>query len=76
MEGINLKDKTLEDLRYIAKMLGLKSITRLRKSELIEKFTNPRGLKALKKVLSQAIQKLRQRNQMIVLKRKEIQKER
>ena len=31
-----LEGKTLEDLRYIAKMLGLKSITKYRKSELID----------------------------------------
>ncbi|HEX9059008.1 MAG TPA: Rho termination factor N-terminal domain-containing protein, partial [Clostridia bacterium] len=37
MEEINLQNKTLEDLRYIAKMLGVKNITRLRKEELISK---------------------------------------
>lgn len=37
MEDIKLKDKTLEDLRYIAKMMGLKNITKYKKSELIEK---------------------------------------
>jgi len=37
MEDINLEKKTLEDLRYIAKMMGIKSITRLRKAELKEK---------------------------------------
>lgn len=47
MEGINLKDKTLEDLRYIAKMLGLKSITRLRKSELIEKIYQSQGIESI-----------------------------
>ncbi len=31
-----LEGKSLEDLRYIAKMLGLKSITKYRKSELID----------------------------------------
>ncbi len=36
MEGINLKDKTLEDLRYIAKMMGIKNLSRYKKSELIE----------------------------------------
>lgn len=34
MEEISLENKTLEDLRYIAKMMGLKSIYRLRKAEL------------------------------------------
>ncbi|HOV25519.1 MAG TPA: transcription termination factor Rho [Pseudobacteroides sp.] len=37
MEGINLESKTLEDLRYIAKMMGLKSIMKYKKSELIAK---------------------------------------
>lgn len=37
MEEVNLGKKTLEDLRYIAKMMGLKNITRYRKKELIEK---------------------------------------
>jgi hypothetical protein len=36
MEGINLKGKTLEDLRYIAKMMGIKNISKYKKSELIE----------------------------------------
>jgi transcription termination factor Rho len=36
MEGINLMDKTLEDLRYIAKMLGIKNLSKLKKNELIE----------------------------------------
>jgi len=37
MEGINLESKTLEDLRYIAKMMGLKSIMKYKKNELIAK---------------------------------------
>lgn len=37
MEEISLEKKTLEDLRYIAKMMGLKKISRLRKSELQER---------------------------------------
>jgi transcription termination factor Rho len=37
MQDINiLKTKTLEDLRYIAKMMGIKSITKYRKGELID----------------------------------------
>ena len=36
MEQLNLEKKTIEDLRYIAKMLGLKNISRLKKKELIE----------------------------------------
>ena len=38
MEDITkLQGKNLEDLRYIAKVMGIKSITRYRKQELIEK---------------------------------------
>jgi len=37
MEDINLENKTLEDLRYIAKILGIKNISKYRKAELIEK---------------------------------------
>lgn len=38
MEDITkLQGKSLEDLRYIAKVMGVKSITRYRKQELIEK---------------------------------------
>ncbi|KNY30382.1 transcription termination factor Rho [Pseudobacteroides cellulosolvens] len=37
MEGINLESKTLEDLRYIAKMLGIKNVMKYKKNELIEK---------------------------------------
>lgn len=37
MEEINLGAKTLEDLRYIAKMMGLKNITKYKKDELIHK---------------------------------------
>ena len=31
-----LKTKKLEDLRYIAKMMGIKSITKYRKGELVD----------------------------------------
>jgi len=34
--NIDLKGKKLEDLRYIAKIMGIKNISRLKKSELIE----------------------------------------
>jgi len=37
MEGINLEEKTLKDLRYIAKMMGIKSVTTYKKNELIDK---------------------------------------
>jgi len=36
MEGVNLWNKKLEDLRYIAKVMGIKSATRYRKNELVE----------------------------------------
>jgi len=36
MEQVDLSKKKLEDLRYIAKMMGIKSITTLRKKQLIE----------------------------------------
>jgi len=39
MEDINLAGKSLEDLRYIAKMMGIKSVTKYRKEELIQKIT-------------------------------------
>ncbi len=37
MEVIDLKKKTLQDLRYIAKMMGIKSVTTYRKQALIER---------------------------------------
>ncbi len=37
MEEVDLRSKSLEDLRYIAKLLNIKSITKYRKNELIEK---------------------------------------
>ncbi|MDP4093521.1 MAG: transcription termination factor Rho [Bacillota bacterium] len=37
MEDVNLESKTLEDLRFIAKMMGIKSVTKYRKEELMEK---------------------------------------
>ncbi len=36
MEEVNLGSKSLEDLRYIAKMMGIKNISRSKKEELIE----------------------------------------
>jgi len=36
-DRVKLQGKSLEDLRYIAKVMGIKSITRYRKQELIEK---------------------------------------
>jgi len=38
-----LQGKSLEDLRYIAKVMGIKSITRYRKQELIEKILSAGG---------------------------------
>ncbi|MDD4494201.1 MAG: transcription termination factor Rho [Eubacteriales bacterium] len=37
MNDVNLEKKSLKDLRYIAKMMGVKSITTLSKPQLIEK---------------------------------------
>ncbi len=37
MQKADLQKKKLEDLRYIAKMMGVKSITKYRKTELVEK---------------------------------------
>lgn len=36
MEDINLENKTLEDLRYIAKMMGIKNVAKYKKGEIIE----------------------------------------
>ena len=36
MDQINLQSKTLEDLRYIAKMMGIKNISKFKKSELMD----------------------------------------
>lgn len=37
MEEVNLWEKKLQDLRYIAKVMGIKSATKYKKEELIEK---------------------------------------
>jgi transcription termination factor Rho len=39
MDQIELKTKTLEDLRYIAKMMGFKSIAKYKKNELVDLIT-------------------------------------
>jgi transcription termination factor Rho len=36
MDQINLQSKTLEDLRYIAKMMGVKNISKFKKNELMD----------------------------------------
>ncbi len=36
MEQVNLQSKTLEDLRYIAKMMGIKNISKYKKNELLD----------------------------------------
>ncbi|MDF2985295.1 MAG: transcription termination factor Rho [Eubacterium sp.] len=36
MDQIDLQSKTLEDLRYIAKMMGVKNISKLKKNELLD----------------------------------------
>ncbi len=52
MEDVNLTAKSLEDLRYIAKMMGIRSVTRFRKEELIEKILDS-GRKAQKEKLNE-----------------------
>jgi len=37
MEEVNLSEKTIEDLQYIAKMMGLRSVSKYSKEELIER---------------------------------------
>ncbi len=36
MDQVDLQSKTLEDLRYIAKMMGIKNISKLKKNELLD----------------------------------------
>lgn len=40
MDQIDLQSKTLEDLRYIAKMMGVKNISKLKKDELLDILKN------------------------------------
>ncbi len=40
MDQIDLQSKTLEDLRYIAKMMGVKNISKLKKNELVDILKN------------------------------------
>jgi transcription termination factor Rho len=49
MEEVNLSAKSLEDLQYIAKMMGLRGIKKLEKEELIEKILNAAAPKDAKK---------------------------
>ncbi len=49
MEEVNLSAKSLEDLQYIAKMMGLRGVTKYEKNELIEKILKagaPKGEKS------------------------------
>ena len=43
MDQVNLQSKTLEDLRYIAKMMGMKNISKLKKNELLELLVKSSG---------------------------------
>jgi transcription termination factor Rho len=43
MDQINLQSKTLEDLRYIAKMMGIKNISKLKKNELFDLLAKSTG---------------------------------
>ena len=46
MDQINLQSKTLEDLRYIAKMMGIKNISKYKKNELMDLLVKSSGEKA------------------------------
>ncbi|HPQ47115.1 MAG TPA: Rho termination factor N-terminal domain-containing protein, partial [Clostridia bacterium] len=57
MQDINiLKTKNLEDLRYIAKMMGIKSITKYRKGELIDLILEAGGKEEEKPVAAEVEQ--------------------
>ncbi|PYG87187.1 transcription termination factor Rho [Ruminiclostridium sufflavum DSM 19573] len=43
MDQINLQSKTLEDLRYIAKMMGIKNISKYKKNELLDLLVKSSG---------------------------------
>lgn len=43
MEDVNLDSKSIEDLRYIAKMMDIKAITKYKKDELIQKIHEAAG---------------------------------
>lgn len=45
MDQINLQSKTLEDLRYIAKMMGIKNISKYKKNELMDLLSKSSGEK-------------------------------
>ncbi|HPV02510.1 MAG TPA: transcription termination factor Rho [Clostridiales bacterium] len=49
MEDVNLAAKSLEDLQYIARMMGLRKVTEYSKEELIEKILKAAKRKAPKK---------------------------
>ena len=49
MEDVNLAAKSLEDLQYIARMMGLRSVTKYDKEELIERILKAAKRKVKKK---------------------------
>jgi transcription termination factor Rho len=49
MEEVNLSEKSLEDLQYIAKMMGLRGVKKYEKEELIDKILNAAAPKGAKK---------------------------
>lgn len=61
MEDINLSGKTMEDLRYIAKVMGIKNIAKFKKQELMHAImdaaNNNGGIKESGQVLSDNINK-------------------
>ena len=48
MENKNLDNKTLEEIRYIAKLVGLKNYLKYKKTDLIEKLTELQGTEQFK----------------------------
>lgn len=50
MDEVNLSAKSLKDLQYIAKMMGIKNISRSSKDELIEKIYNAGSISDAQKV--------------------------
>jgi transcription termination factor Rho len=52
MDQINLQSKTLEDLRYIAKMMGIKNISKYKKNQLMELLQKSSG-EAMSEVMNE-----------------------
>lgn len=59
MEEVNLNSKKLQDLRYIAKVMGIKSVTKYKKEELIEKILEAGKQASGKEYIKPADEKVR-----------------